>query len=479
VTEPTAMTGVDEPTGDRPGGTGRLIFDITRIASWCGPPVGIVRTVHEFARYARDNRPDIVPAFYDPSFGFRTLDPGWARRMIELDCTIDPLHSFRRELSPVRRWLSRYPAVMALESIRLTTNSAAVSRAADLLQRALFMNRHVPPFVDARGRRSKVVPTGFAFGPVLSLGPQDILISAGDGWLQKGIGEIAEHKRRLGFRLVVQCYDLIPLTHSDFFFAHDVDKFRAYWTMMFGLADRVIFNSRCIEADARQFCQKMGIRIGNTAVVPLGYDAPHVDDDAPACLPAELEPDRYAVFVSTVEPRKGHGLLLRVWRRLLADGVPQRHRFNLVFVGRRGWKVDPLLREIDATVGPETFLRHYADMSDQDLSSLYRHAAFCLYPSVYEGFGLPIIEAYSHGKAVLASRGGALPETVGGLSPCLDPHDEAAWYVSLRQWIEDPARRQPFEERIRASFSPAPWHEVAERFFAVASAAPHREPNPS
>jgi glycosyltransferase involved in cell wall biosynthesis len=353
-----------------------------------------------------------------------------------------------------------------------------VSRTADLLQRALFMNRRVPPFVDARGRRSKVVPTALAFGPVLSLGPDDVLISAGDGWLQKGIGQLAEHKRRLGFRLVALCYDIIPLTHSAFFFAHDVDKFRQYWTMMFGLADRTIFNSRCIEADARLFCQKMGIRIGSTAVVPLGYDARHVDDDAPAGLPTELEPGRYALFVSTVEPRKGHGLLLRVWRRLLADGVPQRHRFNLVFVGRRGWKVEALLREIDAMVGPETLLRHYADMSDEDLSRLYRHAAFCLYPSIYEGFGLPIIEAYSHGKAVLASSGGALPETVGGLSPCLDPQDEAAWYVSLRQWIEDPALRQPFEEKIRASFSPAPWHGAAEHFFAVAAAAPQRPATP-
>jgi glycosyltransferase involved in cell wall biosynthesis len=479
MTELTAATNGDEPKVGRSADTGRLIFDITSIATWSGPPVGIVRVVQEFARYARDSRPDIDLAFWHESTGYRLLNPGWAGPLIEPDSVIDPIHLLRRKLHPVRRWLSRYPAVMALEHMRLTTRSAAVQRAAGVFQRILFLNQRVPPFVDSQGNRVAVIPPHLAFGPVLSLGPRDVFISAGYDWLHKGIGEIVGHKRQLGFRLIVLCYDIIPLIHPEFFFVHDVEAFRDYWSMMFGLADCIIFNSRRIEADARLFCQKMGIRIGNTAVVPLGYDARHVDDDAPVCLPAELEPGRYAVFVSTVEPRKGHGLLLRVWRRLLADGVPQRHRFNLVFVGRRGWKVDPLLREIDAMVGPETWLRHYADMSDQDLSRLYRHAAFCLYPSVYEGFGLPIIEAYSHGKAVLASRGGALPETVGGLSPCLDPHDEAAWYVSLKQWIEDPSLRQPFEDKIRASFSPAPWQEVAERFFAVASAAPHREANPS
>jgi glycosyltransferase involved in cell wall biosynthesis len=159
--------------------------------------------------------------------------------------------------------------------------------------------------------------------------------------------------------------------------------------------------------------------------------------------------------------------------------VPQRHRFNLVFVGRRGWKVELLLREIDRMVGTEAFLRHFAELPDQDLAGLYRNAAFCLYPSIYEGFGLPIVEAFSYGKAVLASSGGALPETVGGLSPCLEPQDEAAWYSSLRRWIEDPAARRPFEERVRASFLHATWHEVAERFFDAASAAPQRQAAPS
>ncbi len=80
-------------------------------------------------------------------------------------------------------------------------------------------------------------------------------------------------------------------------------------------------------------------------------------------------------------------------------------------------------------------------------------AAFCVYPSLYEGFGLPVIEAFSLGKAVIASSGGALPETVGRFAPCLDPNDEDAWFETLKQWIEDPAIRERHETIIRAEFS--------------------------
>ena len=116
-------------------------------------------------------------------------------------------------------------------------------------------------------------------------------------------------------------------------------------------------------------------------------------------------------------------------------------------------------------------LRLFSDLSDPDLTALHENAAFCLYPSIYEGFGLPIIEAFSHGRAVIASRGGALLETVGGLSPCLDPLDEGAWYARLKEWIENPAAYQPIEDKIRSSFSHPTWRDAAANLLAAAATA--------
>jgi glycosyltransferase involved in cell wall biosynthesis len=179
---------------------------------------------------------------------------------------------------------------------------------------------------------------------------------------------------------------------------------------------------------------------------------------------------RYALFVSTIEPRKGHGMLYRVWRRLLADGVPQAHNFKLVFIGRIGWMVDELLDQINVDQAVTDSLLIMPNVEDGVLSTVYEGAAFCLYPSVYEGFGLPVVEALSRGKAIIASTGGALPEVVGEFSPCLDPADEDAWYGTLKQWITDPDARIPYENAIRARFHCISWREAAEQLFRAAEA---------
>jgi glycosyltransferase involved in cell wall biosynthesis len=202
-------------------------------------------------------------------------------------------------------------------------------------------------------------------------------------------------------------------------------------------------------------------------VVPLGYARARPAQDA--CVPEGLERDRFVLFVSTIEPRKGHGMLIKVWHRLLAAGIPQRYRFKIVFVGRVGWMVDDILREIDDMRGSTGTLVHLTDVADSVLAGMYQACAFCVYPSRYEGFGLPIVEAFSYGKAVIASTGGTVPETVSGLSPCLDPADDDAWYREIERWIEEPAARAPYEARIRDSFKHPDWEHAAAQFFDAVS----------
>ena len=224
-------------------------------------------------------------------------------------------------------------------------------------------------------------------------------------------------------------------------------------------------NSQSVRSDVLRYCRANAIPTPDAEVVPLGYDLPPSTDGNH--LPRGLEPSRFALMVATIEPRKGHAMLLEIWQRLLAEGIPQRHGFKLVFVGRPGWKVEDLLRRIERAGEPEGMFLYFGDLSDAVLPPLYREAAFCVLPSISEGYGLPIIEAFSFGKAVLASSGGALPELVGDLSPCLDPSDSKVWYQALRRWIEDPGQRHVYEQRIRSSFSHPTWQEASARFFAA------------
>ena len=78
---------------------------------------------------------------------------------------------------------------------------------------------------------------------------------------------------------------------------------------------------------------------------------------------------------------------------------------------------------------------------------------------------MPIIESFKHGKAVISSTGGALPETVGDYSPCLDPTDEDAWFELMRSWIVDQTARQSYEARIHDAFKPRSWDDAAHDVF--------------
>jgi glycosyltransferase involved in cell wall biosynthesis len=208
------------------------------------------------------------------------------------------------------------------------------------------------------------------------------------------------------------------------------------------------------------------IPFSEIAITSLGFDGGG-NNSRISSLPDGLAPGRYVLFVSTIEPRKGHRLLYTVWRRLALEGVTKSKGFKLLFVGRPGWMVTDLLQQIqsDLAVRDEIILMDGVD--DSLLNALYKEAAFCVYPSKYEGYGLPICEAFYHGKAVLASNGGALPELVQNLSPCLDPEDEEAWYRLLREWIERPEVRAPFEQAIRRKFKHPTWSEAAAKFFSV------------
>jgi glycosyltransferase involved in cell wall biosynthesis len=445
----------------------RIYFDLSSLLRWHGPPVGIVRRQHELARFALASRPEIVCAAFDevpPSF--RIIDSAWIERLIGWDHTIDlvtfDIRRHRTGLSRLRP--SRYPLIMALERRRLTARSAFGRRIAGMGQQLLWLRPELPPpFAGGHGSRFGVVPIDLALGPALALGPDVVILSVGDDWVHRDATLIGELKRRHGFRYVVMCHDLIPIMFPNHFPERVATLFRRYWTAMLSIADRILVNSRTVEADIRDFCSRMGIGCGEIAIVQPGFDVARATSAHP--LPDGLQAGKYVLFVGTIEPRKGHAMLMDVWSRLLAQGLLQRRDFKLVFVGRRGWMVEDLLRQIADTSAFEGTLLHFADMDDEGLARLYHAAAFCVFPSLYEGFGLPVVEAFAYGKAMIASTGGALPETVGNLSPCLPPTDPQAWFDMMKRWIEDDSARVAYEERIRRSFQHPDWKQAAARLF--------------
>jgi glycosyltransferase involved in cell wall biosynthesis len=459
--------------------SGRIVFDLTSAARWNGPPVGIVRAQRELARWARARRPDVVFALFDPrGMDYRSVSDAHAAAFIAGEASLNAWNLPDATGARVRRsarlpgWLSnllqlRRTLLRWLERLRLAEGRPWLSRLADVAQRPLISARHRPPMVNPDGTRRAFLTPDMALGPRVDLGAGDTLVCAGFGWSHSNIGAIAAAKARAGFRFVVLCYDIIPIVLPQVFKPRDVAENRRYWDRALAVADQVVVNARAVEDDLRRHAQAIRVEPPPIAVCPLGANPAAMDAPTAAPLPDGLEPGRYALFVSTIEPRKGHEMLYRVWLRLLAEGVAQAARFKLVFVGRPGWMVDELTAALAGDARLAGTLLRLEAVSDAALDALYRQAAFCLYPSLYEGYGLPVVEAFARGKALIASDGGSLPEIVGDLSPVLPARDEDAWFETLRRWIEEPAARAPYEAAIRARFAHPTWEEAGARFFAA------------
>jgi glycosyltransferase involved in cell wall biosynthesis len=464
----------------------RIVFDVTTSMRWTGPPVGIVRVERQLALWALSNLADVKFAFFDPRrMAYCELKTD-VRPFLLGDAALetlglpDPAQPGQRKtdrapaaLRSLVLWIGRFRRMLLgqLEAMRLGTARPHLRRLVNWLQIFVMSKKYREIMVRADGTRRPFLPYRIVLGPPLQLQPSDTLICAGAGWTHTNIRPIRDIKSSIKFRFVVLCHDLIPLLFPHFYSKHDADMFRAYMREALAITDLTVVTSRSVKEDCESYLKQHDIARSKIAVVPLGFDVEERGSHIPP-LPDGLSPGRYVLMVSTIEPRKGHRLLYNIWQRLAADGVTQAHEFKLVFVGRRGWMVDDLLQQIrtDRAVSDQIIIMH--GVNDDLLKTLYEQAAFCVYPSHYEGYGLPICEAFSHGKAVVVSTGGALPEVAHGLSPCLDPKDEEAWYKLVREWIEHPDARAPFEQAIRHQFRHPTWSEAAELFFSACDFSP-------
>ena len=458
-------------------------MDASTLIRWSGPPVGIVRVEAEIVRFALDHDPAAVISIYDTrSDVFRPLDPAVARALVAGTAVVET------SLLPDARPIERTPLGASVRRLgRLLQPALKIRRTlacgADELRRKLgegwprrSLDKLVEVLLDARlrsravgrdGTRRDLFRLDSALGPPLQLGPRDAMLSTGLDWNHKNADAIAAIKQRTGFRLVMMGYDLIPIVFPQFYAARDVDVFTRFFRSAVHCVDRFICISKRTAADLADFATAQGRTGLDIRCERLGADAAR-NGRAGAPLPAGLSTGCYVLFVSTVEPRKNHALLLRVWKRLAAGEGGGANGFKLVFAGRRGWMTE----EVFAAMTQDPVLARdvvsVTDALDEVLHALYASAAFCVYPSLYEGFGLPVIEAFSHGKPVIASTGGALPEAAGDLAPCLDPNDDDAWLGMLGRWLNDPELVADRARRIRAEFSWPTWTQAAARIVAVA-----------
>lgn len=225
-------------------------------------------------------------------------------------------------------------------------------------------------------------------------------------------------------------------------------------------AERVIAVSRATADDlAAHFPAETAgkVRVIHSGVAPRYR--PAADRGELAAIRRDAgAPEGYLLYVGTLEPRKNLGTLVSAWELLRRedDAFPP-----LLLAGGTGWHSRGLRRRIE-TLAP-LGLRHLGRVDDGELARLYRGALVFAYPSFYEGFGLPVLEAMASGVPCVTSDVSSLPEVAGGAALTVNPRDGRELAAALRKLVDDRDLAAELAARGRRRAAGFTWERTAQR----------------
>jgi len=255
--------------------------------------------------------------------------------------------------------------------------------------------------------------------------------------------------------LVITVHDVMVLEHPEWFTRANAIQQRLVLPRALAAAARVIAPSRYTRARLLDTCD---IDPAIVDVVPNGVGPMFRPGEASAAVLERLGVQRpYVLNVGTLQPRKNLVAALGAFGRVVTDGASH----TLVVAGARGWRDEAV---VAALREPATRARVHVlgRVSDEDLVELYRGADCLLFPSLYEGFGLPVLEAMACGTPVICADRTSLPEVAGEAGVLVDPEDPAAFATELRELLASPARRQELAAAGIRRARQFTWHRAAE-----------------
>lgn len=303
-----------------------------------------------------------------------------------------------------------------------------------------------------------------------TFGYGDVLITMGLDWDYPGLhDEIKRLAKAYNLTVIVCCYDLIPVLYPQYCVSDVAAWFKNYFIDMTWSADGVVCISENTRRDYIDLADRLGLPPRRTEVIKLGGSLPPQTEHAPVSKEVrDLLDERFLLFVSTIERRKNHEVLYRAYH-LIRKENPEAELPKLVFVGMEGWGVAELMSDIrldPLTKGDIVILPH---VSDSELIQLYAHCQAFLYPSLYEGWGLPISEALQFGRPVLSSSAGSIPEVGGDLVRYLDPWSPRDWADEILKIVNGETDLEFWSKKISSAFVTHEWSDAANLIIGMAN----------
>ncbi len=292
--------------------------------------------------------------------------------------------------------------------------------------------------------------------PAIAFTPDDWLVNLGASWVCPYPPKLLTSLHSQGARLALLAHDLIPELYPEWCTPGTVRDFSNWLHTMVPQTSLMFTVSRHTAQDLSACLQKHGTTIAPPAILPTGS---HGRISQAATAP--LLPSPYILMVGTIEVRKNHAGMLRLWRRLLAT-MPEASVPTLVFAGKTGWLTADLLQQLANANWLGGKIRFIDSPSETTLANLYQHCLFTLFPSFYEGWGLPVTESLCFGKTAVISNRASIPEAGQSFCTYFDPENLTEAAATIRALLENPQQVARLEQHIAARFTPPTWDATAD-----------------
>ncbi len=406
----------------------KLFVDVTQLAEWQGKLTGIPRVINELSRRFATEDKDVVLVVWDGAAG------------VFKDTTYETMTRQRQQAATTTA-----PAALPSER-QLVRVAKAVIRRIPVAERQL------------RRAKQKLSPqtTAGALDHGVTLSADDVLVVMWGAWdddtYQRKLTALADSK----VKLVQLVYDMLPLVTPQFS-GHATASLGRYASTVYPHCDLLLSISEHSKQDVTAWLTTAGLTVPRIEVFRLGDDFHFSQPTRPAdplFKDSKLKGNDYLLMVGTIEARKNHALIYYVYKLAHEQGVTLP---KLVIAGRQGWLSEYVY--VLMTTDPE--VKHdfvvLENANDEELSWLFEHALFSVYPSFYEGWGLPVAESIAHGTPCIASSTSSIPEIAGDLITYFSPVSSNECLEKIQSLL-DPEALASARSKV-SRYKPTSWDE--------------------
>lgn len=380
----------------------RLVVDVTQLVRWKGKPTGIPRVMSELSTRLEQHEDTIFVVWDTLEQLFSVIDlsdmlQAKDEQVSADSSSVQESHGYdiqKKLIHAVKKARAESVAVRKLSQIPVKIAKKAVS---------IKKLKNAP--IEWSQKTNEYTPE-----------QKDTMVVFWGEWADPTYRQALVRLHGQNVKLVQFAYDMLPIVTPQFS-GHSTQSLTDYIFQIYPLCDKLIAISEHTKKDVAQWLKKIKKRVPPIEVIRLGDDFNFVASKKPKDV-ARIN-SKFIICVGTIEARKNHTLLYYVYKRALEKGIELP---DLAIVGRRGWQTDDIYNLIQNDPDINKKIHFFENRGDDELSWLYENCLFSVYPSFYEGWGLPIAESVSRGVPCASSNTSSMQEVAGSLVLYFSPN---------------------------------------------------------